>query len=139
ISRFSRTVSSTSSVSSWGTTPSLALIAGPFLAGSMPSIVSSPPDGGDTQPIMRMVDDLPAPFGPRKPNTSPRLSSKSIPSTAVKSPNLLVSPLARIRTSSATPATLPGPSDNPRMSFLVPRTGSGRPGGYTGRPNGYDV
>ena len=29
--------------------------------------------GGETQPIIRIVDDLPAPFGPRNPNASPRL------------------------------------------------------------------
>ena len=33
---------------------------------------SVPPVGGETQPIMRMVEDLPAPLGPRKPNASPR-------------------------------------------------------------------
>ena len=41
---------------------------------------------GETQPIMRMVDVFPAPFGPRKPNASPRCRSKSIESTATKSP-----------------------------------------------------
>ena len=47
-------------------------------------MVSSPPVIGETQPIMRMVEDLPAPLGPRNPKTSPRRSSKSTPSTAVK-------------------------------------------------------
>src|SRR5690348_8811820 len=32
--------------------------------------------------IMRMVVDLPAPFGPRKPSTSPRSTAKLTPSTA---------------------------------------------------------
>src|SRR4051812_117660 len=32
--------------------------------------------------IMRMVVDLPAPFGPRKPSTSPRSTLKEMPSTA---------------------------------------------------------
>ena len=57
----------------------------------------APPVGSDTQPIIRMVDDLPAPLGPRKPNTSPRSTSKSMPSTAVNSPNCLVRPHAAIR------------------------------------------
>ena len=48
---------------------------------------SVPPDGGETQPIIRIVDVLPAPFGPRKPNASPRSTSKSTPSTATSSPN----------------------------------------------------
>ena len=41
---------------------------------------------GETAPIIRIVELLPAPFGPRKPNVSPRSTAKSIPSTAVKSP-----------------------------------------------------
>ena len=32
---------------------------------------SVPAVGGETQPIMRIVELLPAPFGPRKPNASP--------------------------------------------------------------------
>ena len=52
---------------------------------------------GETQPTMRMVDDFPAPLGPRKPKASPVRTSKSIPSTAVKSPNRLVRPWATTR------------------------------------------
>ncbi len=40
---------------------------------------------------MRMVEVLPAPLGPRKPNDSPAATSKSMPSTAVKLPKRLVS------------------------------------------------
>src|SRR5258707_8284113 len=57
---------------------------------------SVPAVGGDTQPIIRMVELLPAPFGPRKPNASPRCTSKSTPSTAVRLPNCLISPRAWI-------------------------------------------
>ena len=46
---------------------------------------------GDTHPIIRIVDDLPAPFGPRKPNDSPGATSTSIPSTATNSPNRFTS------------------------------------------------
>ena len=56
----------------------------------MPRIVSSPSLIGEVQPIIRIVDVLPAPFGPRKPNASPGATSKSTPSTAVNSPNRLV-------------------------------------------------
>src|SRR5215471_3201098 len=74
-------------------------------------MTSSPELGGETQPIMRIVDDLPAPLGPRKPNASPRRSSKSMPSTAVNSPNRLVRPVARMSTSGwGTPVTLPNGS-----------------------------
>ena len=51
----------------------------------MPSTRSVPPLIGEIALIMRIVEDLPAPFGPRKPNASPRRSSKSI---AVDGPEL---------------------------------------------------
>ena len=38
---------------------------------------------------MRMVVDLPAPFGPRKPSTSPRSTLNETPSTARFAPNVL--------------------------------------------------
>src|SRR5207245_663866 len=56
----SHTVSSVSRLSSCGTTPRRARMDGPWAAGSMPSTVSSPSDTGETQPIMRMVEVLPA-------------------------------------------------------------------------------
>src|SRR6201992_3572758 len=70
-------------------------------------MVRSPDVGGETQPSMRMVEDFPAPFGPRKPNASPRKRSKSIPSTAVKLPNRFVKPRARTSTS-GTRRRIPG-------------------------------
>src|SRR5260370_13333003 len=60
-------------------------------AGSRRKTVRRPEGPGETPPIMRMVDVLPVPFGPRKPNASPLATSKSMPSTASRSPNLLVS------------------------------------------------
>src|SRR6201996_9407051 len=62
-------------------------------------MVRSPLVGGETQPSMRMVEDFPAPLGPRKPKASPRKRSKSIPSTAVKPPNRFVRPRACTRIS----------------------------------------
>ena len=44
--------------------------------------------------IIRMVDVLPAPFGPRNPNDSPWAMLKSTPSTATKSPKRFTSPCA---------------------------------------------
>ena len=52
----------------------------------MPSTRRVPPLTGLMHEIMRMVDVLPAPFGPRKPNDSPLAMVKSTPSTATKSP-----------------------------------------------------
>src|SRR6476619_5078290 len=100
---FSRTVSSMSSVSSCGTTPRRARIFTPSRAGSRPRMCSVPSVTGETQPIMRMVEVFPAPFGPRKPNASPR--SKSIPSTATNSPNRLTRLRAWIRGCALTAVT----------------------------------
>src|SRR5882672_10221230 len=41
--------------------------------------------------IMRMVVDFPAPFGPRKPSTSPRSTVNEMPSTARFGPNAFTS------------------------------------------------
>ena len=40
---------------------------------------ASPPLTGETAAIIRIVEDLPAPLGPRKPNDSPRRTSTSMP------------------------------------------------------------
>src|SRR5436190_16387163 len=94
--RFSRTVSSLSSVSCCGTTPRRPRICGPSATGSRSRMRSVPAVGGETQPIMRIVELLPAPFGPRNPNASPRCTSKSMPSTATSSPNFFTRPRAWI-------------------------------------------
>jgi hypothetical protein len=44
--------------------------------------------------MIRIVVDLPAPLGPSNPKDSPLATSKSMASTAVKSPNFLVNPRA---------------------------------------------
>ena len=51
-----------------------------------------------------MVVDFPAPFGPRKPCTSPEATSRSRPSRARVSPKVFTSPLIEIAvlTASAT-------------------------------------
>ncbi len=55
-------------------------------------MLNVPPLGGETQPIIRIVELLPAPFGPRKPNASPFCTSKSMPSTAVELAEALEQP-----------------------------------------------
>ena len=55
---------------------------------------------------MRIVVDLPAPFGPRKPSTSPRATVNVTLSTAVKLPNRLVSPAISISTGWPSAVTL---------------------------------
>src|SRR5258705_9570870 len=48
--------------------------------------------GGMKPVIMRMVVDLPAPFGPRKPSPSPRSTLNEMPSTARLAPKAFTSP-----------------------------------------------
>src|SRR5262249_16050589 len=94
MSMFSRTVSSRSRLSSCGTTPRRARMSAPFFIVSRPRTRSVPPLGGDTQPIIRIVELFPAPFGPRNPNASPLCTMKSIASTATKPPKPLTNPRA---------------------------------------------
>ena len=54
-------------MSSWGTMPMRPRMRAPWRAGSMPRIRKVPSDTGDMHAIMRMVEVLPAPFGPRSP------------------------------------------------------------------------
>ena len=49
---------------------------------SKPPTDTVPAVGGMKPVIMRMVVDLPAPFGPRKPSTSPRSTENETSSTA---------------------------------------------------------
>src|SRR5687768_16452152 len=53
-----------------------------------PPTVTSPSVGGMKPVIMRMVVLLPAPLGPRKPNTSPLSTEKETPFTATFWPNI---------------------------------------------------
>src|SRR5512147_3208585 len=57
---------------------------------SYPPTVPSPPVGMRRPQSMRMVVDLPAPFGPRNPKISPFFTSRLMRSTATKSPNVRV-------------------------------------------------
>src|ERR1700722_18370874 len=66
----------------------------PSFDGSIPSTRRVPSLRGLMHEIIRMVDVLPAPLGPRKPNDSPLAMVKSTPSTATKSPKRLTSPCA---------------------------------------------
>lgn len=86
---------------------------------------SSPPLIGDTAAIIRIVDDLPAPLGPRNPNASPRRTSRSMPFTASKSPNDLRRPVAEIIVSLTSWSLEEGTDTFDRIR--------GRP---SGRPNG---
>ena len=88
-SMFSPTVRLVNSDCSWWTTPTPALNAsfGPLKLQTAP-LISILPSLGATMParILRS-DDLPAPFSPTRPMTSPRLISSEIPLRAVTWPN----------------------------------------------------
>jgi hypothetical protein len=61
-----------------------------------------PPSSEVTPTMARIAVVLPAPFGPRKPNTSPGGTVKLSPSSATTSPNVRRKPA-----SSSTPSWLP--------------------------------
>src|SRR5690349_11319240 len=98
-----------------------ARILGPSVAGSIPRMRKVPPLTGETAATIRIVEDLPAPLGPRKPNASPRRTSTSMPRTASttvpsRDVNDLRSPDASIITSVTAP-TLVRPADRPLPHF----------------------
>ena len=63
----------------------LRLTSTDCLATSKPATVAVPDVGLRRVVRMRRVVVLPAPFGPRKPTTSPSSTSRSTPSTATTS------------------------------------------------------
>jgi len=65
----------------------LRRISTPFSGASgIPATVAEPEVGAMRVPSVRTVVVLPAPFGPRNPNTSPRPTSKETSSNAMRSP-----------------------------------------------------
>src|SRR4051812_31542432 len=105
-----------------------ARMSGPSLAGSSPRIRRVPSLTGETAAIIRIVEDLPAPLGPRKPNDSPRRTSTSMPFTAstIASlvPNDLRSPTALIIESES---GLESGLESGRVTVHDPRRRHGQP------------
>jgi hypothetical protein len=93
-SRFSRTLSRWYRPGDSGTIAIWRLIFAPFagVSGS-PATTADPDVGAISVPSVRTVVVLPAPFGPRKPNTSPCPISKLTSANATLSPNVLPRPL----------------------------------------------
>src|ERR1700751_385461 len=58
-----------------------------WVAMSQPQMIAVPEEGARNPVIIFIVVDLPAPFGPRKPSTSPRGTVKETSSTAISGPN----------------------------------------------------
>jgi hypothetical protein len=71
----------------------LRRISTPFSGVSrIPAIVAEPEVGAIRMPSVRTVVVFPAPFGPRKPNTSPRPISKETSLNATRLPKRLPRP-----------------------------------------------
>ncbi|VVB66618.1 Uncharacterised protein [Candidatus Gugararchaeum adminiculabundum] len=94
--RFSMGVSSPKSANSCGTTPILARTNAASSFMSKDATRATPSLGVMSVVSIFMVVVLPAPFGPRKPKSSPFFMRRSMPSTAVKLPNFLVRPVQSI-------------------------------------------
>src|SRR5512145_516172 len=80
---------------------------------SKPATVPAPEVGARMPHSIRMVVDLPAPFGPRKPKISPLRTSKLTRFTATKPPKRF--------TRSFTTTALPSPEAGMRLALLVAR------------------
>jgi len=84
--RFCSALRYSSSVGSWNTRPMLRRTSSLARTTSYPATRAVPAVGWTSVQSILMVVDLPAPFGPRNPNTSPAATSKSTPRTASMSP-----------------------------------------------------
>src|SRR5712692_10539436 len=82
---------------------------------SMPKTVPPPSEGSRRPQSMRSVVDLPAPFGPRKPYSSPARTRRSRWSTATRLPKRRVS----WRVTTAQPSSDIGVRGQPRLEQAV--------------------
>src|SRR5579862_312692 len=82
-----------------------------------PSTRMLPAVAGVRPSSIRISVVLPAPFGPRKPKATPRGTTRSAPSTASRSPNLLVRPVVSMTAVVSPAEPIPGryasPIENP--------------------------
>src|SRR5204862_523046 len=90
ISRFGRPVSERSTTGSWKTTLLTRRAASGSSATSKPASRALPEVGSIVVVSIPTVVDLPAPFGPSRPNTSPAATSKSMPFTASTQPGYVL-------------------------------------------------
>src|SRR3954468_10996689 len=72
-------------------------------ARSRPSTRAVPAEGASRPVSILIVVDFPAPFGPRKPKNEPRATRRSMPPTAVKSPNRRTSPVVSTAAGTVSP------------------------------------
>src|SRR4051812_47105075 len=115
----SRPVWSGSRPISWRATPIRRRTSAPSAWPPTPPPPALPPVGGSSVQSIRTVVVLPAPFGPRKPKTSPAATSRSIPRTASTPP-------LKVRTSAR--ASMAGVASLMRMKVERRRARSAAPG-----------
>src|SRR5215831_6271985 len=125
-SRFSATVSCMSRVLFWVTTPIRRFTATGSATTSIPATRARPPVGRTSVVSMPMVVDLPAPFGPSRPNSTPAGTVRSMPQTAGTSPREVWYVLRRPSVQIAVPA--PAPVVAPGAGMPVGVTSQARPG-----------
>ncbi len=94
MTRFSRPVSSGSTVASWAARPMRRRTSVPWVRTSKPATVAWPSSAAVRVVRIRTAVVLPAPFGPRTAVTVPVGTSRSMPSRAVVSPYRFTSPVA---------------------------------------------
>lgn len=92
--RFSLAVSFSSTAADWPARPITRRTASGLEATSMPAIDAAPASMDNSVVNILIVVVLPAPFGPRRPVTSPARASKVRSTTASVSPKLLLRPRA---------------------------------------------
>ena len=73
-------------------TPSLLSSAGRRPVTTLPSSLTSPPDGVSWPRMQLNRVDLPQPFGPIRPRISPSRTSNETPSTALMPPKFFLMP-----------------------------------------------
>src|SRR5574341_1930268 len=83
---------------------------------SWPSTYPVPSVGSSNPQSIRMVVDFPAPFGPRKPETSPFLMVKSTWATARILPNRFVNPFVTMAYTSRSESGIERPRVNGRVN-----------------------
>ena len=92
--RFSRPVRFSSTEAYCPVTPTSWRIMCGSRRTSTPKMLASPSSIGSRVASIRSIVVLPAPLGPSTPNTSPRRTSRSMPSTARWAPKVLTRPVA---------------------------------------------
>ena len=80
--------------SSWGTSPMADLALTLWVVSGRPSTTTRPSSASSSPATIEMTVVFPAPFGPSRPKVSDGWMWRSTPSTATRSPNAFLRPVA---------------------------------------------